>query len=125
MRSRANILLVIKSFPASPCLSASERRRLSFRVIFARTGSDNPCELKVAEVGALTTREARAEAKELLGKIAKGTDPREKKLKAENPGQKSNDPTLRQAWQRYLDAHMKRKGRRLAPKTDTEITSNG
>ena len=76
-----------------------------------KDGQRQSVRLKVAEVGALTTREARAEAKELLGKIAKGADPREKKLKAENPGQNSNDPTLRQAWQRYLDAHMKRKGR--------------
>jgi Arm DNA-binding domain len=34
--------------------------------------------LKVGVVGEKTTREARAEAKELLGKIAKGIDPREK-----------------------------------------------
>ncbi len=76
-----------------------------------KDGQRQSVRIKVAEVGALTTREARAEAKELLGKIAKGIDPREKKPKAENPGQNSNDPTLRQAWQRYLDAHMKRKGR--------------
>jgi hypothetical protein len=76
-----------------------------------KDGRRQSVRIKVAEVGALTTREARAEAKELLGKIAKGIDPREKKPKGESPGQGCNDPTLRQAWQRYLDAHMKRKGR--------------
>lgn len=76
-----------------------------------KDGRRQSVRIKVAEVGALTTREARAEAKELLGKITKGIDPREKKPKSDNPGQNANDPTLRQAWERYLDAHMKRKGR--------------
>ena len=35
-------------------------------------------QLKIGGVSEKTTREARAEAKELLGKIAKGIDPREK-----------------------------------------------
>jgi integrase len=66
--------------------------------------------LKVGAVGEKTTREARAEAKELLGKIAKGIDPRENnpQLDVAEP-QPGEIPTLRQAWQRYLDAHVVRK----------------
>jgi Arm DNA-binding domain len=67
--------------------------------------------LKVGAVGEKTTREARAEAKELLGKIAKGIDPREKnpQLDVAEP-QPGGISTLRQAWQRYQDAHVVPKG---------------
>lgn len=67
--------------------------------------------IKVGAVGEKTTREARAEAKEFLGKIAKGIDPREKDpqlhVAEQQPGGVS---TLRQAWQRYQEAHVARKG---------------
>ncbi|MDX2051990.1 MAG: integrase arm-type DNA-binding domain-containing protein [Polyangiaceae bacterium] len=60
---------------------------------------------KLGDVGDLTTRDARSRAKEVLGAIAKGMRPGEEtKIK---PG----SITLRQAWERYLDAHMIRKGR--------------
>jgi integrase len=67
--------------------------------------------LKVAAVGEKTTREARAEAKELLGKIAKGIDPREKSQQPDTAERETVAiPTLLQAWQRYQDAHVARKG---------------
>jgi len=62
----------------------------------------------------------RAKAKTLLGSIAKGIDPRPKKAAdAEGvdsegtiaSGSGANGPTLRAAWTRYRDAHLKRKGR--------------
>jgi len=67
--------------------------------------------LKIGAVGEKTTREARAEAKELLGKIAKGIDPREKNQPS-NPAEQRVDgiPTLLHAWQRYQDSHVARKG---------------
>ena len=60
--------------------------------------------LKIGAVGEKTTREARAEAKELLGKIAKGIDPREKN-QLSNPAEQRVDgiPTLLTAWQRYQE----------------------
>jgi len=67
--------------------------------------------MKIAEVGDLSTQKARARAKEILGKIGKGVDPREKKRNQEDDQQTIASPTLRQAWERYRDAHMKRKGR--------------
>lgn len=64
--------------------------------------------MKIAEVGELTTRAARAKAKETLGKIANGVDPRAsgQKIGAETAAvdQPSiGNPTLRIAWQRYRD----------------------
>lgn len=73
--------------------------------------------IKIGEVGQIKTREARAKAKELLGSIAKGVDPRPK---AKSSGEtqenetkltSSSGPTLRTAWTRYRDSHLKRKGR--------------
>ena len=83
-------------------------------------GKRQSIRIKVGEVGELNTREARAKAKTLLGSIAKGIDPRPKKaadaegvdndgIKA--MGRKETGPTLRVAWARYRDAHLKRKGR--------------
>ncbi|HEY8005724.1 MAG TPA: integrase arm-type DNA-binding domain-containing protein [Methylocella sp.] len=66
--------------------------------------------LKIGGVSEKTTREARAEAKELLGKIAKGIDPRERTQKsATNEPQPQEIPSLRQAWKRYQAAHVERK----------------
>ncbi|MCP3462787.1 integrase family protein [Bradyrhizobium sp. CCGUVB23] len=62
-------------------------------------------QVKLGDFGDMTTRQARGKAKEALGTIAKGERPGEvQKIK---PG----SITLRQAWERYRDAHMKRKGR--------------
>jgi integrase len=64
--------------------------------------------LKIGEAERVTTRKARAAAMEILGKIARGEDPRDRPKKVE-----SNivEPTLREAWARYREAHMERRGR--------------
>jgi len=76
--------------------------------------------IKVGEVGELNTREARAKAKTLLGSIAKGIDPRANNAVSAETGDIEGSPadetiakgpTLRAAWTRYRDAHLKRKGR--------------
>jgi integrase len=83
-------------------------------------GKRQSIRIKIGEVGELTTREARAKAKTLLGSIAKGIDPRPKKaadaggvdddgIQAREKGE--TGPTLSVAWARYRDAHLKRKGR--------------
>lgn len=60
---------------------------------------------KIAEVGDMTSREARAKAKDILAAIARGERPGEEaKIK---PG----SITLKRAWERYRDDHMIRKGR--------------
>ena len=80
-------------------------------------GKRQSIRIKIGEVGGIKTREARAKAKELLGSIAKGVDPRpkaESSSDAQENGIKStgaNGPTLRAAWTRYCDSHLKRKGR--------------
>lgn len=60
---------------------------------------------KIAEVGDMTSREARAKAKDILAAIARGQRP------GETASIRKGAVTLRQAWQRYRDAHMIRKGR--------------
>ncbi|MER8767087.1 MULTISPECIES: integrase family protein [unclassified Mesorhizobium] len=72
--------------------------------------------MKVAEVGELTTRAARAKAKDILGKIANGVDPRASTRKRDGDVEAVDlssiaNPTLRTAWERYRDGHMKNKGR--------------
>ncbi|WP_316174550.1 integrase family protein [Bradyrhizobium sp. SZCCHNRI1073] len=62
-------------------------------------------QVKLGEFGDITTRQARAGAKEALGSIAKGQRP------GEAPTIKGGSISLRQAWERYRDAHMERKGR--------------
>jgi integrase len=83
-------------------------------------GKRRSVRIKVGEVGELNTREARAKAKALLGSIAKGVDPRGMKEadaegvdngKADVGESGASGPTLRAAWTRYRDAHLKRKGR--------------
>jgi hypothetical protein len=56
------------------------KRKKSFVVQgdIRKAGKRLSIRIKFAEVGDVTTREARAEAKQLLGKIAKGIDPRQK-----------------------------------------------
>jgi hypothetical protein len=55
--------------------------------------------------------EARAKAKVLLGSISDGVDPRPKPQEPVDLSPNGPDPTLKQAWERYRDGHMKRKGR--------------
>jgi hypothetical protein len=83
-------------------------------------GKRQSLRLKVGEVGEVRTREARAKAKALLGLIGKGVDPRPKEAgEGEAPNLSTSRPegfleidlTLRAAWTRYRDAHLKRKGR--------------
>jgi integrase len=83
-------------------------------------GERHSVRLKVGEVGELSTREARAKAKTLLGSIADGVDPRPPKATEaqdgdprtnEAKGPSASDPTLRVAWTRYRDGHLKRKER--------------
>jgi site-specific recombinase XerD len=62
-------------------------------------------QVKLGHFGEMTARQARGKAKEALGLIAKGQRP------GEAPKIKPGSITLRQAWERYRDAHMKRKGR--------------
>jgi len=67
--------------------------------------------MKVGKVGKITTREARAKAKALLGQIADGVDPRPKAILAKKVVASGRDPTLKVAWLSYRDSHMRRKGR--------------
>src|SRR5579864_6821067 len=62
-------------------------------------------QVKLGDFGNITTREARSKAKDALGSIARGQKPGEDSSKA------ARGIDLRQAWERYRDAHMKRKGR--------------
>jgi len=64
--------------------------------------------IKVGQAGKITTREAKAKAKILLGKISDGQDPRPKSV---SKAAKQNDPSLRHAWKNYRDGHMRRKER--------------
>jgi integrase len=71
-------------------------------------GKRQSIRLKIGVAGKITTRKARAIAMEVLGKIARGEDPRNKpKAEPTVP----LEPTLREAWARYREAHMERKGR--------------
>jgi|SRR5271166_381534 len=67
--------------------------------------------IKIGEAGKIATREARAKAKALLGSIASGVDPRPKPEAAGSPKGNARDPLLWEAWERYRDGHMRRKGR--------------
>lgn len=60
---------------------------------------------KIAEFGDITSREARAKAKDILAAIAKGQRP------GEDAPIRKGAVTLRQAWERYRDVHMVRKAR--------------
>jgi integrase len=84
------------------------KRRKSFMAQgeFWRDGvREFAAQVKLGDFGDMTTREARGKAKEALGAITRGQRP------GEAPKIKPGSITLRQAWERYRDAHMKRKGR--------------
>lgn len=98
------------------------KRRKTFMVQgdLRSNGKRQSIRVKIAEVGELNTREARAKAMMLLGSIAKGIDPRPHKAAVPESvtvetdgagGLAGSGPTLRAAWNRYRDAHLKRKGR--------------
>ncbi|RJT31974.1 DUF4102 domain-containing protein [Mesorhizobium waimense] len=94
------------------------KRRKTFVVQGERrkAGKRLSVRMKVAEVGELTTRAARAKAKDILGKIANGVDPRASARKPDGDAAavdlpSISNPMLRMAWERYRDGHMKNKGR--------------
>lgn len=60
---------------------------------------------KIGEFDDMTSRAARGKAKDIVAAIAKGERP------GESPRAQAGAITLRQAWERYRDAHMLRKGR--------------
>ena len=60
---------------------------------------------KIGEFGDMTSREARAKAKDILAAIAKGQRP------GDTAPIRKGAVTLREAWDRYRSAHMLRKGR--------------
>lgn len=61
--------------------------------------------LKLGECEQLTTRDARVKAKAALASIANGVRP------GQVASTRSGEVTLREAWERYHDAHLKRKAR--------------
>jgi site-specific recombinase XerD len=74
--------------------------------------------VSIGATSEMSTRTARAAAKEYLAQISQGKHPKAVKedQPAETAGKVPNDMpaaeiTLRQAWQRYLEAHLIRKGR--------------
>ncbi|MDF0496542.1 integrase arm-type DNA-binding domain-containing protein [Bradyrhizobium yuanmingense] len=75
--------------------------------------------VSIGDTRELTTRAARAIAKEYLAQISRGQHPKTAKQDGETgAGQAGNEAkievstvTLRQAWQRYREAHLIRKGR--------------
>ncbi len=64
--------------------------------------------VKVGRFGTISTKDAKARAKIMLGRISSGEDPRPKRSAQSNH---HNDPTLWQAWTAYRDGHMQRKRR--------------
>jgi integrase len=80
-------------------------------------GKRKTIRIKIGEAGEIKTRAARAKAKELLGSIARSVDPRSDANPSDEVGENgieligSGGPTLRDAWTRYRDSHLKRKGR--------------
>ncbi|WP_082601913.1 integrase family protein [Phenylobacterium sp. Root700] len=66
--------------------------------------------MKVGDAEDVSCRDARARAKELLGQIARGHDPRPEKSGATSARPKGV-PTLREAWARFRAGHLVRKAR--------------
>jgi integrase len=75
-----------------------------------KAGARRSIRMKVGAAEHMSCRDARARAKELLGKIAMGIDPRPAKAGATATRAKGV-PTLREAWERFRDGHMMRKAR--------------
>ncbi len=87
-----------------------------------RQGGKRASSIRVAigDTTELSTRTARATAKDYLAQISRGQHPKAEKLgldlgeaatTVDEAGAASGQITLRQAWGRYRDAHMVRKGR--------------
>lgn len=75
-------------------------------------GARQSIRMKVAEVGEISAREARAKAKTLLGRIAGGEDPRPPRVRpiVAVPASQAV-PTVREAWDRFRVSHLERKAR--------------
>lgn len=90
------------------------KRRKTFVVQgeYRRNGKRMSVRMKLGLVGEISTRAARAQAKGVLADIAKGIDPRPT-AQGEDTAHvaTAGEPTLRSAWVRYRDGHMKKKGR--------------
>jgi hypothetical protein len=97
--------------PGFAVLIGKRRKTFVVQGDFRKDGQRTSIRIKLVEVGDWTTQKARSHAKALLGQIAKGADPRPKNANAEDAQQGVACPTLRQAWDRYRDAHLLRKGR--------------
>lgn len=98
-----------------------EKRRRTFTVQGdLRRGGKRASSIRVSigDASEMSTRAARATAKEYLAQISRGRHPKDDKH-AEEPhpvpaiaiGGRVASITLRQAWERYLDAHLVRKNR--------------
>jgi integrase len=85
-------------------LIGRNRKTYTIQGDLRRDGLRKSIRLAVGHAGEMNAREARAKAKEWLGKIASGEHPTEERRRADGP-------TLRDAYQRYLEVHMVRKGR--------------
>jgi Arm DNA-binding domain len=72
--------------------------------------------VSIGDASEITTRAARAIAKEYLAQISKGLHPKARQggdaeqVETDRNGSEAT-VTLKQAWQRYLEAHLIRKGR--------------
>lgn len=85
-------------------LVGKNRKTYTIQGDLRRDGLRKSIRLAVGQAGDISAREARAKAKEWLGKIAGGEHPTEERRRL-------GGLTLRDAYQRYLEAHMIRKGR--------------
>lgn len=88
------------------------RRRKSFTAQAERWvhGVRQSKSVVIGYVGEMSTRDARNQAKLLIGKVVNGEEIKYPKKKVVEP-QETAGVTLRQAWERYLTSHMQRKNR--------------
>jgi Arm DNA-binding domain len=92
--------------PGFSCSIGKRRKSFMAQGEFWRDGvREFAAQVKLGDFGDMTTREARGKAREALGAITRGQRP------GEAPKIEPGSITLRQAWEHYRDAHMKRKGR--------------
>lgn len=96
-------------------LIGSRTKSFMVQADLRRDGGRQSIRMKVAEVGEVSAREARGRAKALLGRIAKGEDPRPPRPEPNKPPEASGAiPTLREAWVRFRVSHLERKERSKA-----------
>lgn len=128
MMANLSLPLTDKNILGLPCTPGSQFKardtelRGFFVLVGARTktfyvqgdlredGRRRSIQVKVGEVGEVSTRDARAKAKVLLGQIASGVDP-SGKVRKDAPAKIGDVPTLQEAWERYKASHLVRKNR--------------